>query len=239
MDWGVKRSLYREVVKGLAETLNMNWADGVEFLEIDSKQLGTDTFLDKEDEAARTQLLEEFKVDKDKVRALHGNAVLSRYPIRSARLVPFTVGYDWFKEGKIRSLEKAKRKAEVLVGEDLLREMRRGGRTTLYVDLDVPEAPEHRVTTAATHLENRTKPKVRRQQMEELLAQVREKSNPYRDGDSEQSNRNRHPVSLSVCPVADRWREVPVVPSNPVACANCTGTPMTMNGNTTWLEPAA
>jgi endonuclease/exonuclease/phosphatase family metal-dependent hydrolase len=178
VDWGVKRSHYREVVKELAETLNMNWAYGVEFLEIDSKQLGTETFEDKEDEAARTQLLEEFKVDKDKLRALHGNAVLSRYPIRSARLVPFTVGYDWFKEGKIKPLEKAKRKAAVLVGEELLREMRRGGRTTLYVDLDVPEAPEHRVTVAATHLENRAKPKVRRQQMEELLAQVREKSNP-------------------------------------------------------------
>ena len=178
VDWGLKRSHYREVVKELAETLNMNWAYGVEFLEIDSKQLGTGTFEDKEDEEARAQLLEEFKVDKDKMRGLHGNAVLSRYPIRSARLVPFTVGYDWFKEGKIKSLEKAKRKAAVLVGEELLREMRRGGRTTLYVDLDVPEAPEHSVTIAATHLENRTKPKVRRQQMEELLAQVREKSNP-------------------------------------------------------------
>jgi hypothetical protein len=39
-----------------------------------------------------------FAVDKDRLRALHGNAVLSRYPIRSARLVPFTIGCDWFKE---------------------------------------------------------------------------------------------------------------------------------------------
>jgi len=110
-----------------------------------------------------------FAVDKDRLRALHGNAVLSRYPIRSARLVPFTIGYDWFKESKIRPLEKAKRKAAVLIGEDLLREVRRGGRTTLYVDRDVPEAPRHRVTIACSHLENRAKPKIRRQQMEELL----------------------------------------------------------------------
>jgi endonuclease/exonuclease/phosphatase family metal-dependent hydrolase len=178
VDWGVKRSEYREVVKELAETLNMNWAYGVEFLEIDSKQLGTDTFEDKESDADRAKLLAEFSVDKDKVRALHGHAVLSRYPIRSARLVPFTVGYDWFKEGKIKNLEKAKRKAGVLVGEELLREMRRGGRTTLYVELDVPDAPEHRVTVVDTHLENRTRPKVRRQQMEEILTQVREKTNP-------------------------------------------------------------
>jgi Endonuclease/Exonuclease/phosphatase family len=119
-----------------------------------------------------------FAVDKERLRALHGNAVLSRYPIRSARLVPYTIGYDWFKESKIRPLEKAKRKAAVLIGEDLLRETRRGQRTTLYVDLDVPEAPGHRVTIACTHLENRAKPKIRRQQMEQLLNEMRDTANP-------------------------------------------------------------
>jgi hypothetical protein len=58
VDWGVKRTQYREVVRELANTLHMNWAYGVEFLEIDSKQLGTDTFEDNEDEQARQQLLE-------------------------------------------------------------------------------------------------------------------------------------------------------------------------------------
>jgi len=178
VDWGVKRTQYREVVKELAEALHMNWAYGVEFIEVDSKQLGTDTFEDKEDEQARQELLKQFAVDKDRVRALHGNAVLSRYPIREARLVPFKVGYDWFKETKISPLEKAKRKAAFLIGEDLLQEVRRGGRTTLYVDLDVPEVPGQRLTIAATHLENRTKPKVRRQQMGELLSQIRDVSNP-------------------------------------------------------------
>ncbi|MGB7196977.1 MAG: hypothetical protein WBG23_01650, partial [Acidobacteriaceae bacterium] len=75
VDWGVKRSQYREVVKEMADALHMNWAFGVEFVEVDSKQLGTDTFEDKEDEQARQQLLEQFSVDKDRVRALHGNAV--------------------------------------------------------------------------------------------------------------------------------------------------------------------
>jgi endonuclease/exonuclease/phosphatase family metal-dependent hydrolase len=179
VDWGVKRSQYREVIRELAETLNMNWAYGVEFLEIDSKQLGTDTFEDREDEQARQQLLEQFRVDKDRIRALHGNAVMSRYPIRAARLVPFKAGYDWFtEENKIRPLEKGKRKAAILIGEDLQREVRRGERTTLFVDLDVPEVPGQRLTIAATHLENRAKPKVRRQQMEELLNEIRETPNP-------------------------------------------------------------
>jgi endonuclease/exonuclease/phosphatase family metal-dependent hydrolase len=179
VDWGVKRTQYREVVRELGKALDMNWAYGVEFLEIDSKQLGTDTFDDREDEVARQQLVEQFSVDKDKIRALHGNAVLSRYPIRDARLVPFAVGYDWFKgENSIKPLEKAKRKAATLIGEDLLREVRRGGRTTLYVDLDVPELSGQKLTIAATHLENRAKPKVRRQQIEELLNHVSESGSP-------------------------------------------------------------
>ncbi len=172
VDWGVKRTEYREVVRELAKTLDMNWAYGVEFLEIDPKQLGTDAFNVGETEEERQQLLEVFKVDKNKLRALHGSAVLSRYPIRGARLVPFTVGYDWFKETKISSLERGKRKAGVLIGEDLLREVRRGQRTTLYVDFDVPDAPGKKVTIACTHLENRAKPKVRRQQLEELLKEI-------------------------------------------------------------------
>src|SRR4029077_4584707 len=169
VDWGVKRTQYREVIRELGETLNMNWAYGVEFLEIDSKQLGTDTFDAGESEQSRQQLLEEFNIDKDRQRALHGNAAPRRYPIRSAQLIPFTVGYDWFKESKIRPLEKGKRKTAILIGEDLMREVRRGQRSMLLVDLDVPEAPGHTVTVVSTHLENRAKPKIRRQQMEELL----------------------------------------------------------------------
>ncbi len=114
VDWGVKRTGYREIVRELGNALNMNWAYGVEFLEIDPKQLGTDQFNDGEDKASQEQLVEEFKVDKDRLRALHGNAVLSRYPIRSARVVPFMVGYDWFKETKLRPLEKGKRQASKL-----------------------------------------------------------------------------------------------------------------------------
>src|SRR6476646_5232711 len=74
--------------------------------------------------------------------------------------------------------EKAKRQVAKLVGEDLMREVRRGQRTTLYVDLDVPNAPGGVITIAATHLENRTKPKIRRKQLEELLKHVHELRNP-------------------------------------------------------------
>ena len=178
VDLGVKRTDYRDVVRELGKALNMNWAYGVEFVEVAQTQLGIDQFDAGETPEERQQLLDEFKVDKGKLKALHGNAVLSRFPIRAARLVPFTMGYDWFKEPKIRPLEKAKRKAALLVGEELLQETRRGQRTTLYVDLDIPGSPTGVVTVAATHLENRAKPKVRRQQMEELLNTVKDAHNP-------------------------------------------------------------
>ena len=197
VDWGVKRTEYREVVRELGESLDMNWAYGVEFIEIAAPQLGIDKFDDGEPEKDRQQLLEEFKVDKGRIRALHGNAILSRYPIREARLVPFTVGYDWFKESKIRPLEGAKRKAAILIGEDLVREVRRGQRTTLFVDLDVPNAPGQMVTVACTHLENRAAPKVRRQQMQELLNEIRDIHHPVIvAGDLNSTGSNGTPTSI-------------------------------------------
>ena len=75
-------------------------------------------------------------------------------------------------------MEKGKRKAAILIGEDLIQEVRRGGRTTLFVDLDMPEVSGQHVTIASTHMENRAKPKIRRQQMEELLAEIHDVHNP-------------------------------------------------------------
>jgi hypothetical protein len=57
------------------------------------------------------------EVDWGVKRTKYREVVLSRYPIRSARVVPFTVGYDWFKESKIRPLEKGKRQVSKLVGK--------------------------------------------------------------------------------------------------------------------------
>jgi endonuclease/exonuclease/phosphatase family metal-dependent hydrolase len=197
LDWGVKRTKYREVVRELAKTLNMNWAYGVEFLEIDPKQLGTEKFDDGEDKETQERLRQEFSVDKDRLRALHGSAVLSRYPIRSARLVPFTVGYDWFKESKIRPMEKGKREASKLIGEDMMREVRRGQRMTLYVELDVPQVPGKRLTIACTHLENRTRPKTRRKQLEQLLKDVKKIPNPLIiAGDMNTSSGDATPTSI-------------------------------------------
>ena len=85
----MKRTGYRSVVQELGNALDMNWAYGVEFVEVDPISLGTETLEGWEGEAERQQLLAEIQVDRTKLKALHGTAILSRYPISAARLEPF------------------------------------------------------------------------------------------------------------------------------------------------------
>jgi endonuclease/exonuclease/phosphatase family metal-dependent hydrolase len=158
----------------------MNWAYGVEFVEVDPMILGTEQFQEVENPQDRAKLLQAITVDKSQIRALHGTAVLSRYPIRDVKAQPFDhQGYDWYQgEQNIVKLESGKRKAAIIVGEKLGREVRRGGRTSLIVTLDVPGVKEGQVTVVATHLENRADPKERRLQMEELLGRLKGIKNP-------------------------------------------------------------
>jgi endonuclease/exonuclease/phosphatase family metal-dependent hydrolase len=181
LDWGMKRTNYQAVVKELADTLKMNWAYGVEFVEVDPKVLGTQSFSNVKNETERKELEQLFSVDKNLVLGLHGTAILSRYPLRDVKLIPFKhQAYDWYNaEKKYGAIEAGKRKgASVLFGEEIVREVRRGGRTNLIANLDIPDLPGQQVTIVATHLENRTTPKGRIEQAEELLDMIRPISNP-------------------------------------------------------------
>jgi endonuclease/exonuclease/phosphatase family metal-dependent hydrolase len=181
-DWGMKRTGYRAVVRELGEALNMNWAFGVEFVEVDPISLGTEQFEEIEDEAERKHLVADLQVDEDRLKALHGTAILSRYPIAEARLRPFEKqGYDWFhgEQERVSKIEVGKRGvASTVFLEKVSREIRRGGRTCLMETLDVTDLPEKKLTVVAPHLENRAKPRARRDQMEELLADLKETHNP-------------------------------------------------------------
>ena len=181
LDWGMKRSDYEAVVKSLADALKMNWAYGVEFIEVDPKVLGLQSFANVKNADERKELEQLFSVDKDRVLGLHGTAILSRYPLRDVKLVPFKYqAYDWYnEEKKYGTVEAGKRKGASLVfGEEIVREVRRGGRTNLIATLDIPELPEKQVTIVATHLENRTTPKGRVKQLDELLEMVGPIHNP-------------------------------------------------------------
>jgi endonuclease/exonuclease/phosphatase family metal-dependent hydrolase len=182
VDWGMKRTNYRAVVRELGEALNMNWAYGVEFLEIDPISLGTEQFEGMEDEVERKRLVDDLQVDHERFKGLHGTAILTRYPIVEARLRPFEKqGYDWFhgEQERVSKIEVGKRGvASTVFLEKVSREIRRGGRTCLMVTLDMPDLPEGKLTVVAPHLENRTEPKSRREQMEELLNYLKETRNP-------------------------------------------------------------
>jgi endonuclease/exonuclease/phosphatase family metal-dependent hydrolase len=182
VDWGLKRTAYREVVRELGEALNMNWAYGVEFVEVDPITLGIEKFEEMEDEAERKHLVADLEVDQNRLKALHGTAILSRYPIAEARLRPFEYqGYDWFhgEKERVSAIEIGKRGvASQVFLEKVSREIRRGGRTCLMVTLDVPDLTEKKLTVVAPHLENRTEPKARHDQMEELLRELRGIDNP-------------------------------------------------------------
>jgi endonuclease/exonuclease/phosphatase family metal-dependent hydrolase len=85
--------------------------------------------------------------------------------------------YDWFGEEKRRvaQLEMAKRwTARRLFEERISREVRRGGRMALIVDLAVPDAAGGKLTVVSTHLENKCRPACRQDQMEAVLASIKE-----------------------------------------------------------------
>ena len=181
VDWGMPRSDYEEVIVELGKALKMNWVWGLEFVEIDPVVLGLEGFSDVEDPEEQRELLEELvATNKQRLRAMHGTAILSRYPIREAAVRPFEFQpYDWYEEEKmLRPAERAVRIGSTVLGSEMHREMRRGGRTTVLAHLSVPELPEGHLTVVAPHLENRTKPENRLKQMQELLIWIKHIRNP-------------------------------------------------------------
>jgi len=181
VDWGMKRSDYKAVVKDLADALKMNWAYGVEFIEVDPKILGTQSFANVANQNERKELEHLFSVDQARLLGLHGSAILSRYPLRDVKLMSFEYqAYDWYNgEKKYGSIEAGKRKGASLVfGEEIVREVRRGGRTNLVATIDVPGLPGGQVTIVAAHLENRATPKGRVKQMNEILDFIKPIAHP-------------------------------------------------------------
>jgi endonuclease/exonuclease/phosphatase family metal-dependent hydrolase len=201
VDWGLKRTEYRNVVSELAKNLNMNYAYGVEFVEVDPIALGIESFDEAEPED-QVELIGEIKVDPDRYKGMHGTAILSRYPLHNVRLIPFKFqAHDWYvaeKKGASK-VEQGKRKAgELVFLEKAQREVRRGGRMMLLADLVDPQLPGGRVTVVATHLEDRTKPSNRVRQLEELLAAVSSTRHAVIiAGDMNTSTQNMTPTSVS------------------------------------------
>jgi endonuclease/exonuclease/phosphatase family metal-dependent hydrolase len=200
VDYGVTRTGYRDVARDLAKALNMNYAYGVEFLEVDPLNLGLEK-VELEDKEAQADIQKSFDADKSRYLGMHGTAVLSRYPIRKASLRPLSVCYDWYTNEKkeISKLEAGRRKgANLAFMERIAREIRRGGRTVLFVELAVPESPTGAVTVVAPHLENKCKPGCRAKQAMQILDWIRTDHNPViLGGDLNTTGTDNAPVSVS------------------------------------------
>ena len=215
VDWGLKRTEYRNTVARLAATLRMNYAFGVEFVELTPVALSMKEFAlrraanDSKNDRKRlaeiqTQegIIKEFKVNPAQYKGLHGTAILSRYPLSDVRLVPFEHrAYDWYESEKegVSLLEQGKRRlAGKVFLEEVTREVRRGGRTMLIADVTDPVLPEGKITIVATHLESRTKPDEREKQLKELLAQIKDVTTPVvLAGDMNTSTQDATPTSLN------------------------------------------
>ncbi|HET6891399.1 MAG TPA: endonuclease/exonuclease/phosphatase family protein [Pyrinomonadaceae bacterium] len=200
VDWGLKRTDYRNVAADLAAALGMNYAYGVEFVEVDPLTLGLEKF-EEVDPKQRAELLAAIKVDPARYKGLHGTAILSRYRLENVRLIPLKLQpHNWYEDEKkgTAPVEKGKRKlAEQVFLEKIYRQVRRGGRMMLTADLVDPQFPSGRVRIVATHLEDRTTPKNREKQLEELLQVIKQYNYPVvLAGDMNTSGEDATPTSF-------------------------------------------
>lgn len=218
VDWGMKRSNYRHVGRDLAMALGMNYVYGVEFVEVDPVALG----IEKYNHTAPFEQAEqsgESEVDPTRYRGLHGTAILSRYPLENARIVPFRhQSYDWY-EDELRGvpgLEQMKRRIGQLVFKKTTeRQVRRGGRMMMLADIVDAEIPTGRMTIVATHLEARAEPRDRVQQLEELLTQIKDIEHPVVvAGDLNTSGRDAIPTTVR-SEIKKQFSRVPLLASNP------------------------
>jgi endonuclease/exonuclease/phosphatase family metal-dependent hydrolase len=200
VDVGLKRTGYRDIPRELAEAMKMNYVYGVEFVEVDPLNLGAD---DRREYAAGEQAgLNQIQgIDRESYRGLHGTAILSRFPIKRARLIPLSYQpYDWYRQERRRPsiAEVARRQlSRVAFLEETERQIRFGGRSVLIVEIAVPQLPEGAITIVATHLENRCGPRERRRQMQEVLSIIKEIEGPVvLAGDLNTSGSNLRPTSI-------------------------------------------
>lgn len=101
VDWGMNRTRFRNVAAELADAFGMNYAYGVEFVEVDPITMGIDQQVvlqevqeayagPHQDKAEMIAYVKQIMTpDPARYRGLHGTAILSRYRLENVRLIPF------------------------------------------------------------------------------------------------------------------------------------------------------
>ena len=199
VDIGLPRTHYQNIAKRLANTLMAGYVFGTEFIELDPYQLGIKKFSKEERTFLETEALKQLdNIDKEKFKGLHGNAIISKYPILNHRIIRLPECYNWYEEEakKISALEKVRRgTAKGVFSEKVLTELRYGGRIGVVADILLPN--NEKITVVAAHLENRCVPKCRYKQLNFLLNRLRNIRNPViLAGDFNTTGTDASPVSI-------------------------------------------
>ena len=139
MDWGCARSHQRHTTADLAAALGLGYVFGVEFVEL---------ALGDAREAAQ-------HVGESNLHGLHGNAVLSRFPIGRSALIPLDDGGKWY----ISHLKQGQRRI--------------GGRNAIAAEILAPSGPFWAVSV---HFESESTPEQRAASARRLLDAVNDLS---------------------------------------------------------------
>lgn len=213
VDWGLNRTQFRNVAAQLADAFGMNYAYGVEFVELDPITMGIDqqVVAEEVEEAysrpgqERDEMLAYVKKlmtpDPQRYKGLHGTAILSRYRLENVRLIRFaTKAHDWYAdEKKISMPRKLEGKvSEAVFKEQLIRQVRRGGRMMMLADMSDANFPTGKVTVVATHLEDVTTPANRQKELQEILDMLQHVDHPViLTGDMNTSTHTGVPISVT------------------------------------------
>jgi endonuclease/exonuclease/phosphatase family metal-dependent hydrolase len=188
---------YANVPRELAKALHMNYVFAVEFIELNGiyvhqRKLGTRHLAGDNSQ--------NFGEDPSRDLGMEGSAMLSRYPIRDARVIRLPSEYDWYHDEikALSDLQKVEKwSTKRLFNESIRRQVRRGGRLALVVNLEVPQSPTGLVTVVCPHLEDYTDPRGRRVEADYLLGQMTQLSNPVIvTGDFNTMGHDAHPQGL-------------------------------------------
>ncbi len=197
VDIGMPRTGYKNVAGEFARMLGFNYAFGVEFIEVDPTHLGLEDYEWSEENILFPD--KDYVVDKSRYKGFHGNAILSRYPLKNVRIIRLPDYYDWFntEKDKVAKLEIARRKAANLIfDESVLREIRKGSRIALLADVEIPGL-EQPLTVISVHLENRVVPKYRYNQVNYLLDRIKHIKNPVvMAGDFNTTTKDGRPTTI-------------------------------------------
>lgn len=180
VDIGMPRTGYKNIAEEFADMVNGSYAFITEFIELDPS------------------IFEQDKLEKTKYKGLHGNAIVSRYPIIGTRIIRLPQCYDWFSREResINLVEQIRRKSSKLaLDEQIITEIRRGSRVALVAEIELPN--KERIHAISVHLENRCKPKCREKQMNALLTEIQEINTPViLGGDLNNFEKSAEPTSI-------------------------------------------